>query len=153
GRPRVAACWRKARPSRPSLDPTGAGRRGPSWRRNQPATNRNTPPSRSPSRSTTLGGAPLLIFSPTPEILPFDPPFLRPPRFYSGEAVMPWQFLVIDGADREQIFLLPQQGVVVIGGSKKHADICLHDLYVQRTHCEIEISEEDTVLVRNLRPA
>jgi len=65
---------------------------------------------------------------------------------------MPWQFLVVDGADREQVFLLPEKGISVIGGSKKHADICLHDLYVQRTHCEVEVSEGDTVLVRNLRP-
>lgn len=65
---------------------------------------------------------------------------------------MPWQFLVVDGADRDQVFLLPQKGAVIIGGSKKHADICLHDLYVQRTHCEVEVLEDDTVSVRNLRP-
>lgn len=65
---------------------------------------------------------------------------------------MPWQLLVVDGADREQVFPLPGKGVVVVGGSKKHADICLHDLFVQRTHCEIEVSDADAVEVRNLRP-
>jgi hypothetical protein len=65
---------------------------------------------------------------------------------------MPWQFLVVDGADVEQVFPLPERGTVLIGSSQKHAEICLHDLYVARTHCEIHITDEDAVLVRNLRP-
>src|SRR4051794_7817561 len=65
---------------------------------------------------------------------------------------MPWQFLVVDGADREQAFLLPERGTVVIGSSSRHADICLHDLFVQRTHCEAEVNDDGTVQVRNLRP-
>jgi hypothetical protein len=66
---------------------------------------------------------------------------------------MAWQFLVVDGADVEQLFLLPERGTVRIGSSQKHAEICLHDLYVARAHCEVEVTDEDTVFVRNLRPA
>jgi serine/threonine protein kinase len=66
---------------------------------------------------------------------------------------MPWQFLVVDGADAERVFLLPESGVVLIGSSRAHADICLHDLYVGRTHCEVEVSPAGKVRVRNLRPA
>ncbi len=65
---------------------------------------------------------------------------------------MPWQFLVVDGADKDHVFLLPERGVVVIGSSSRHADICLHDLFVQRTHCEAEVAPDGTVQVRNLRP-
>jgi serine/threonine protein kinase len=65
---------------------------------------------------------------------------------------MPWQFLVVDGANKGQIFPLPEKGVVVIGSSQKDADIWLHDLYVQRAHCEAEIDPDGGVQVRNLRP-
>jgi serine/threonine protein kinase len=57
--------------------------------------------------------------------------------------------MVIDGADQGQTFWLPEAGTVVIGNSHKHCDVCLHDLYVGRTHCHLEI-EGDQVLVRAL---
>jgi len=63
---------------------------------------------------------------------------------------MAWRFLVIDGADAKQTFPLPPQGKVTIGGGfQEQADICLHDLYVSRLHCEVETSA-DGVLVRRL---
>jgi pSer/pThr/pTyr-binding forkhead associated (FHA) protein len=65
---------------------------------------------------------------------------------------MAWQFLVVEGADKDKVFRLPENGLVIVGSSQKHAEICLHDLFVQRTHCEIEISPDNEVVVRNLRP-
>src|SRR5207245_938488 len=55
---------------------------------------------------------------------------------------MTMQFLVIDGADQGQTFLLPEQDTVTIGSNKKHAYIVLHDLYVARVHCQIDIKGE-----------
>jgi len=52
---------------------------------------------------------------------------------------MPRRLLVIDGADQGQSFVLPETGTVLIGNSRKHVDICLHDLYVARVHCELSI--------------
>lgn len=52
---------------------------------------------------------------------------------------MPRRLLVIDGADQGQSFVLPETGTVLVGNSRKHVDICLHDLYVARIHCELLI--------------
>jgi serine/threonine protein kinase len=52
---------------------------------------------------------------------------------------MPKRLLVIDGADKGQSFLLPEAGTVRIGNSRKHTDICLHDLFVARVHCQIGV--------------
>lgn len=60
---------------------------------------------------------------------------------------MAWRFHVVDGADQNKFFLLPEQGKVTLGRSQRHADIILHDLYVARVHCEVEVEEND-VLVR-----
>jgi len=54
---------------------------------------------------------------------------------------MPRRLFVIDGGDQGESFLLPEAGTVLIGGSRKHTDICLHDLYVARVHCELAIAE------------
>jgi hypothetical protein len=65
---------------------------------------------------------------------------------------MGWQLHVIDGANQGQRFALPLQGAVTIGRSQRHADIILHDLYVARVHCEVEVGD-DGVLVRALPDA
>jgi protein kinase-like protein/type III secretion system (T3SS) inner membrane Yop/YscD-like protein len=52
---------------------------------------------------------------------------------------MPWQFRVVDGADQGRVFPLPGAGIFPIGSSRKHAEICLNDLYVVRVHAEVEI--------------
>src|SRR5262245_11411514 len=62
---------------------------------------------------------------------------------------MPWQLFVVDGADAKRAFPLPESGSVLIGNSHKHADICLHDLYVARVHCQIDV-DEGKVVVTNL---
>jgi hypothetical protein len=61
---------------------------------------------------------------------------------------------VIDGADQGHSFLVAEQGVVTVGSNAKHAEVCLHDLYVARTHCQL-IVEDDHLLVKacdNTRP-
>jgi serine/threonine protein kinase len=60
---------------------------------------------------------------------------------------MAWQLLVIDGADKDRFFPLPDEGVVSIGSSRKNADIVLHDLYVARVHAELRIENGRTVAV------
>lgn len=55
---------------------------------------------------------------------------------------MVWRFRVVDGADLRKLFLLPEKGKTTIGSSARHADIVLHDLYVGRLHCEIEVDGE-----------
>jgi serine/threonine protein kinase len=59
---------------------------------------------------------------------------------------MAWQLLVIDGADKDRFFPLPEEGLVSIGSSRKNADIVLHDLYVARVHCEIRIEDQRAVV-------
>jgi serine/threonine-protein kinase len=54
---------------------------------------------------------------------------------------MPWQLLVVEGADRGRFFVLPDEGTVTIGTNRKHADIAVNDLYVARIHCELVIAE------------
>ncbi len=59
------------------------------------------------------------------------------------------QLFVIEGADRGRAFILPEYGSITIGKSKKNAEIVLHDLFVSRAHCSLEI-DEDSVLVTHL---
>lgn len=59
------------------------------------------------------------------------------------------QLFIIEGADRGRSFILPEYGTITIGKSKKNAEIVLHDLFVSRTHCSLEI-DEDSVLVTHL---
>jgi serine/threonine protein kinase len=62
---------------------------------------------------------------------------------------MAWQFLVVDGADARRVFPLPEEGTLTIGGGfQNHADVCLHDLYVARLHCQVETSGEKVVVRR-----
>jgi Protein kinase domain/Inner membrane component of T3SS, cytoplasmic domain len=55
---------------------------------------------------------------------------------------------VIDGADLGRAFRLPETGSTSVGKSAKHADVVLHDLYVSRVHCVLEV-EGGRVLVRH----
>ena len=48
---------------------------------------------------------------------------------------------VIDGADQGRVFPLPDAGTVLIGSNRKHTNICLHDLFVARVHCQVEVEE------------
>ena len=51
---------------------------------------------------------------------------------------MPKRLVVIDGADEGRYFPLLETGSSTIGSNRRSADICLHDLYVSRIHCELE---------------
>jgi serine/threonine protein kinase len=54
---------------------------------------------------------------------------------------------VVDGGDQGRVFPLPESGVVLIGSNRKHTNICLHDLYVARVHCQVEVAEGQVVVV------
>jgi pSer/pThr/pTyr-binding forkhead associated (FHA) protein len=49
------------------------------------------------------------------------------------------RLVVVDGADTGQTFPLPERGTVTLGRDRKHADFILHDLYVGRIHCVLQI--------------
>src|SRR3989442_158531 len=63
---------------------------------------------------------------------------------------MPWQFLVVDGADAQSVFPLPEHGTILIGHSHREVDIFLNDLYVGRVHCEVKVTGEGTVVAKHL---
>jgi hypothetical protein len=78
----------------------------------------------------------------------------EPPRQTNGTAAAPVapadgsslapmckRLLVIDGADRGLTCRLPESGTVLVGNSSKHANVVLHDLYVSRVHCLVDIRE------------
>jgi serine/threonine-protein kinase len=60
---------------------------------------------------------------------------------------MPLRLNVIDGGDRGQSFPLPAAGTIRIGNYGGHTDICLHDLYVAKDHCHVEICADGKVVV------
>jgi serine/threonine protein kinase len=65
---------------------------------------------------------------------------------------MPRQLMVIDGADRGQSFLLPDAGTIRIGNSRKNTDICLHDLFVARVHCHVDVADGKVTVSDELKP-
>jgi serine/threonine protein kinase len=54
---------------------------------------------------------------------------------------------VVDGGDRGQTFRLPAAGTIRIGNYGGHTDICLHDLYVAKDHCHLEVADDGSVRV------
>ncbi len=54
---------------------------------------------------------------------------------------------VIDGANRGQLFPLPESGTVTLGKDRKLANIALNDLYVAKAHCRLEIDGDKVVVV------
>jgi pSer/pThr/pTyr-binding forkhead associated (FHA) protein len=57
------------------------------------------------------------------------------------------QLVVIDGGDKGRVFMLPDSGVATVGKSARHADIVLHDLYVARIHCELQVQGDSVRVV------
>jgi hypothetical protein len=55
--------------------------------------------------------------------------------------------MVVDGADQGRFFSLPTAGVITIGNNRKNADIVLHDLYVSREHCKLEVEGDRVVVI------
>jgi hypothetical protein len=72
-----------------------------------------------------------------------------PPREPASGEHLVRRLKVIDGADQGHSFLVPDEGIVSVGSSSKHAEICLHDLYVSRVHCQLQ-AEDDHLLVTSL---
>src|SRR5947209_5954058 len=68
------------------------------------------------------------------------PPPARTPHPRGGRP-MPWRLSVVDGGDRGQSYPLPAAGTIRIGNYGGHTDICLHDLYVAKDHCHVEVGE------------
>src|SRR5438034_2454457 len=59
---------------------------------------------------------------------------------------MATQLLVIDGADEGRVYVLPDEGRVTLGNSRKNCDLCIHDLLAARVHCEISVSPDHIVV-------
>jgi pSer/pThr/pTyr-binding forkhead associated (FHA) protein len=59
------------------------------------------------------------------------------------------QLTVFDGADRGRSFRLPSSGTVIVGNSSKHAEVVLHDLYVSRIHCVIDIRDDKVIVTHS----
>src|SRR5262249_19235821 len=55
----------------------------------------------------------------------------------------------IAGADQGRSYRLPDSGALTLGKSNKHADIALHDLYVSRVHCVVEVQGEKVIVKHN----
>jgi len=56
------------------------------------------------------------------------------------------RLIIIDGPDKGRKFLLPESGSVLVGNSRKHCDICLHDFFVARVHFQIEMDEDEVLI-------
>ena len=54
---------------------------------------------------------------------------------------MLWRLLVVDGADADRYFPLPESGTRIIGNSHKYSDICLNDLVMARIHCQVDVED------------
>ncbi len=61
-------------------------------------------------------------------------------------AAGPRRLKVIDGGDQGHAFRLPDSGTVTVGKSGGAADIGLHDLYVSRVHCTLDVSPAGIVV-------
>jgi pSer/pThr/pTyr-binding forkhead associated (FHA) protein len=69
------------------------------------------------------------------------------PEEPSPEVRLEKRLHVFDGADQGRFYPLPQSGSVILGKDRKHADIILHDLYVARVHCLLEIEDDKVVVI------
>lgn len=61
-------------------------------------------------------------------------------------AAGPRRLKVIDGGDQGHAFRLPDRGTVTVGKTGGSADIGLHDLYVARVHCSLDVSPDGVVV-------
>src|SRR5437899_2897427 len=55
-------------------------------------------------------------------------------------ANLPRRLKVVDGADQGRTFRLPESGNVVVGKPGGQTNVGLHDLYVSKSHCALEIT-------------
>jgi hypothetical protein len=64
----------------------------------------------------------------------------------AAPAALRLRLKVVDGADKNQTFLLPEKGEVIVGNSAKSAAVVLHDLYVSPMHCRLDVDGQDIVV-------
>lgn len=57
------------------------------------------------------------------------------------------RLMVFNGADQGRYFPLGETGTMIVGASRKHADIHLNDIYVSRVHCYVELEDGKVVVV------
>ncbi|MBM3995367.1 MAG: FHA domain-containing protein [Planctomycetes bacterium] len=57
------------------------------------------------------------------------------------------RFVIVDGPDKGRAHLVPDTGPIYIGKSARHAEIILHDLFVSRVHCELQIDGDTLVIL------
>jgi hypothetical protein len=60
---------------------------------------------------------------------------------------MPFRLMIVDGPDVGKYFILPEAGLVTLGNSQKHCDICLHDFRLNRIHCEVTVRGDEVVVI------
>jgi hypothetical protein len=87
--------------------------------------------------STDTAPAPAAVADPTP-----DPTSDAGPR----------RLKVVDGGDLGQSFPLPEAGTVTVGKPGGTADIELHDLYVARVHCSLDITPDGVTVTHVAGP-
>jgi hypothetical protein len=51
-----------------------------------------------------------------------------------------------------RVFMMPNPGTYAIGTSHKHCEICVHDLYVGRVHCQVDVDDDGVVVVTDQHP-
>jgi serine/threonine protein kinase len=59
---------------------------------------------------------------------------------------MSMHLFVTAGADKDRSFPLAETDTLTIGSSHKNAEICLHDMKVARTHCELQVDGKNVTL-------
>lgn len=69
---------------------------------------------------------------------------IRPPTTHTtpqapAPAAGPRRLRVTDGGDQGSSFKIPEAGTLTVGKVGNHADIRLHDLYVSKLHCSLQV--------------
>jgi hypothetical protein len=57
------------------------------------------------------------------------------------------RLVVVDGADQNQTFMLPDSGTIILGKDRKYADIILHDFYIAKSHCRLKVLADKVEVV------
>jgi hypothetical protein len=96
-----------------------------------------------------IGPAHLLLVAPPGAPAPPKPAAAPTPPI--DPAGQPTRLVVIDGADKGRSYPLVEVGCIPIGKSQKHAEIVLHDMYVERVHCELHRDSDGHVRVKHLQ--
>ncbi|MBA4063384.1 MAG: hypothetical protein C0501_06660 [Isosphaera sp.] len=99
-----------------------------------------------PGPGLPLGHLVLSLTSATPTAAP-SAPVAPPPAPVPGPAAAARRLKVTDGGDQGRSFRLPDSGTLTVGKTGGHADVGLHDLYVSRIHCMLQITPDAVTVV------